>query len=431
VNARFERALRAIFTERRITLYPLLTFGVLVCVAAYDRLFGNGLENAFGGGVGGDFLAFYTGGHFVAHGAAAQLYDADAQLAFQQRVVGAELESVARWVSPPYVAWLFAPLGLMPYLWALATWTAVSLAGVWLSFRALGRDLGLSQSPSRLLFIALQYYPALQWVLNGQATGLWLVLLVNSFVLLRRSKDVAAGLLLGCFALKPPLALGVAIALLAAGRFRALAAAALSAGALVALGFVTLPQAMVEYVRRGPELVNLVRSDGYATAGLHGSFELATLLLDGISPPLAVLVGTLLMLAVLAWIFVSWRRAAWAPATLAWDLRMASTLTAGVIASPHLFIYDLTLLLLPLCVLLARSSPGHPPLDGWPRLPLVALVWALGLVGPALTLLQQVVSRRLLGFPLAIQLGAVVILATAVVLAREADSSGSGSLTDR
>jgi hypothetical protein len=404
---------------------------VLLCVAAYDRLAGDGLRNAFGGGLGGDFLAFYTAGHFVAHGAAERLYDSAAQLAFQERVVGGALDGVALWVSPPYLAWLFAPFGRLPYVPAFVAWVSVSLGGVWLSFRALGRELALEQGPTRLLWLGLQYYPTLQWLLNGQVTGLWLALATNVFVLLRRGRDVPAGLLLGCFAAKPPLALGLALALLAARRFRALAAAALSAGALVALGFLTLPDAMHEYSRRGSELLALVRSDHYATAGLHGSFEVATLLFDGVSRPLAFAVGALLTVALLGWICHLWWRADWAPATPSWDLRMAATLTAGVIASPHLFIYDLTLLLLPLFVLVARSEPEGPPLGGSPRLPLVALVWALGLVGPALALLQQVASRWAFGFALALQPGVLAIFALALLLAREAEASAERPLRDR
>jgi hypothetical protein len=404
---------------------------VLLCVAAYDVLGGDGLRSAFGGALGGDFMAFYTAGHLVAQGGAEQLYDAAAQLAFQEQVAGGKLSGTALWVSPPYLAWLFAPLARLPYGWAFLAAVTLSLGGVWLSFRALGRELVLEQSPTRLLWFGLQYYPTLQWLLNGQMTGLWLVLATNVFVLLRRGRDVPAGLLLGCFAVKPPLALGLAVALLAARRFRALAAAATSAGALVAVGFLTLPGAMHEYSRRGSELLALVRSDGYATAGLHGSFELATLLFDGISPRLAAALGVLLAGALLAWIFVLWLRADWSPATPAWDLRMAATLTAGVIASPHLFIYDLALLLLPLFVLVARSDRAGPPLGGTPLLPLAALIWALGLVGPALALLQQLASRKILGFPIALQPGVLVIFATALLLARRAESRAEPSLRDR
>jgi hypothetical protein len=110
---------------------------------------------------------------------------------------------------------------------------------------------------------------------------------------------------------------------------------------------------------------------------------------------------------------------------------MAATLTAGVIASPHLFIYDLALLLLPLFVLIARSDRKGPPLGGAPQLPLAALIWALALVGPALALLQQLASRKLLGFPVALQPGVVAILATALLLARQAEARSEPSLRGR
>jgi hypothetical protein len=259
--------------------------------------------------------------------------------------------------------------------------------------------------------VALQYYPTLEWLLNGQMTGLWLTLYLWVFLLLRRERDVGAGLALGLLVCKPQLALGVAAALLGARRFRALFAALLSGGAFVGLGFATLPDAMLAYVKHGQSLVSLVRDPGYNTAGLHGSFEVATLLLDGASPRLALVAGVCLTLLLLFVIGAAWSRAEWRPGTRAFDLRMAATFALAVIASPHLYNYDLMLLMLPLFVSAARLSGARGlPLDGGPLLCATALVWALGLVGPALTVAQQALSTRLLGFSAALQLGFLAVV---------------------
>ena len=71
----------------------------------------------------------------------------------------------------------------------------------------------------------------------------------------------------------------------------------------------------------------------------------------------------------------------------------------------------LMLLMLPLFIGAARLSGARGlPLDGGPLLCATALVWALGLLGPALSLAQQALSTRLLGFSAALQLGFLAVV---------------------
>jgi hypothetical protein len=117
------------------------------------------------------------------------------------------------------------------------------------------------------------------------------------------------------------------------------------------------------------------------------------------------------------------------PGTPAFDLRVAACLTLGLIASPHLYLYDLSLLGVPL--LLAHSALQRTareprqrglPLDGDSVFRAAATVWLLGLAGPAFTVLQQQLSRRALGFSIALQLGALGVVYLAFTLLR-AESS--------
>lgn len=379
----------------------MIALFVLVSVTVYNYLYGD---------LSGDFRGFYAAGRLVRIGNAQALLDLDAQHALQESILGKPLDDSAVWVSPPYFAWLFVPLSFLPYAVSFCTFIAGSAVALWLSFRALSRELALGITPAFMLFIAIQYYPTFQWLLNAQMSALWLSAMTTVVVLLRRRGDLAAGLVLGFFACKPQLALGISVALLAAGRYRALLGAALTGAGLVALGFFSLPQVMHGYLSNGLGLIGFVRKSGYHTAGLHGSFELATLLLDGLSPTLANLVGCAATLFLLGAIYVYWRRTPWTPSTRAWDLTMAATLALGVIASPHLFVYDLMLLLLPLFMLVAheRGKQGLP-LDAGPLLSLTTLVWVLGLLGPALTVAQQYSSRLLFGFPSALQIGPIFV----------------------
>ena len=101
---------------------------------------------------------------------------------------------------------------------------------------------------------------------------------------------------------------------------------------------------------------------------------------------------------------------------------MAATLCIGTVASPHLYGYDLMLLLLPFFLVLGTSrrnvSGAAAPLGGGPVLVATAAVWALGLVGPALSVLQQVATRRILGFPMVVQVGVIAIVLWAVTVER-------------
>jgi hypothetical protein len=418
LSALNDRLLR-LLTPERIRGYPLVAFAVIVCIALYDRLSGHGWANGLSGYFGGDFLSFYTGGALLARGDWAALSNPDAQLAFQEQLLGSKLPGVAVWVSPPYFAWLFVPLSRLPYVWAFVVLELTSLVLLWLSLCALSRTLGGSSSGARMLWIGAQFYPLMEWLLDGQMTGLWLSVLVLVFVLLRDGRDLWAGLLLGCFACKPQLALGLAVALLCARRFRALSAAAAVSLALLALGFLATPEAMRAYFRSGGALLALVRNQGYHTMGLSGSFEFCTLLFDGVSTRLAAILGFLAMLALLGAIAAIWVTARWEPGTRAWDMRMAATLGLGLIASPHLYNYDLALLLLPLFIA-TTSLPlkNGVPLEGGPLLVLTAIIWALGLVGPLITALEQHVTRLLFGFPSALQLGVIAIAAWCFLLAR-------------
>jgi hypothetical protein len=84
-----------------------------------------------------------------------------------------------------------------------------------------------------------------------------------------------------------------------------------------------------------------------------------------------------------------------------------------------LFLYDLAILLLPLFILRAHYPERVGlPLGGHPLLPLVAVIWALGLLGPALAVLQQTASKWLFGVPVAVQPGVIAIAAVALFITR-------------
>jgi len=353
--------------------------------------------------LGADFRAFYTAGTFLRTGRSAELYDVDAAGRFQADVLGAR--GVSAWLSPPYWAWVYVPLSRLPFVPALFVHSAIAVALGLVALTLLERELGVLRR-SEMAWVAACYYPTLQGFIDGQNTALWALLLTGVFVLLRRGRDGAAGVALGCFALKPQLAVGLVAALLGARRMRSLAVAALTAGAWVAMGYLTLPAAMRDYVTKTVDFGAYLRSAGYPVAGLHGLFQLGPLLLDAFSPRAATAIGAVLTALALAALVAIWATRRWEPGEASWDRRMAATLALSTLASPHLFGYDLMLLLVPLFIVWRLYPRGteERPLDGGPILGVTALGWGLALVGPALTVAQQGVSRWAFQKSIALQL---------------------------
>jgi len=393
-------AIAKLMNAERMRVYPALMFIALAFMSIRDAL-----KTGIHGELGGDFLSFYTGGAFMLHGNAAALALVDKQHAFQEMVLHFPVKNTAVWVSPPFFAWLFAPLAMLPFPVAYAVFTAASLALCIGAFSALRKTLSIQQSTKRMLWTAAQFCPTIHWFVIGQTTAMWLSLLVWVFILLRQGRDAKAGLLFGLLVCKPPLAIGLAVGLLAARRFRTLTFAGVSAAALVGVGLLTTPSALLHYVHAGPKLVSLVRNPAYPISGLVGSFEFGTLLLDGISHRLGTALGVAMLVGLLGMIASFWARTTWRPGTLSWDLKMAATLAVGVTASPHLFFYDLMLLMLPLFIVSARLPTRSGLLFGDRGLAETTFwIWAAALASPLVSAIEMVLSREAFGFAIVLQL---------------------------
>jgi len=82
--------------------------------------------------VGYDFIAFYTAGRFVLDGRSSELYDLHAVAAFQHDLAlrnGTDLgTAVGPWWNPPFYAWVFVPLAMLPFPLAMKVWVGINLA---------------------------------------------------------------------------------------------------------------------------------------------------------------------------------------------------------------------------------------------------------------------------------------------------------------
>ncbi|HJY34995.1 MAG TPA: glycosyltransferase 87 family protein, partial [Vicinamibacterales bacterium] len=173
----------------------------------------------FGTLKGTDFSQFYVSARLVATGHPADLYDwATYTRVLANQVPGPE-GLLYLPVYPPVLALLLAPLGLLPYLFALATWTAISAAaylaaGTWL----VAKVPGLRRDPvsAGLLLIA---FPAFQQLLlYGQVSALAMLLVAAGWRGWTTGHNALAGVALGALVFKPQmLCLALSASLLAPG----------------------------------------------------------------------------------------------------------------------------------------------------------------------------------------------------------------------
>jgi hypothetical protein len=281
------------------------------------------------------------------------LYDQSLVATAQRHLVPGQ--STQPFLSPPTVAWLVAPLTVLPY------WTAFGIWAVF-GFLALAAALawsGVSSGAGRWIAVLAALTP--WWVLHavnlGQVVPLVAAGIVVAWRLMRDEKEILAGVLLSVILLKPNTAILVPVALLAAGRYRVLAAwlgagAAIAVIALLVLG----PDGLSGYVTQlrsplpsGADALTIKGAIG-ATGVLAALLRLlvvgmvmATALKRRASPGLVVpigIVGSLIvspylhasdlcLLAVAAWMVWEERNA------VAWRIALAA---GWVLASPFLFL---------------------------------------------------------------------------------------------
>ena len=194
-----------------------------------------------------DFTFYYAAARLGLANGWSHLYDLKLQQqqldAIGSRITVAQL---ARFVSPPPLAWLVTPLTLLPYRLAYWIWSAVLVAALVLVWQLAAPGRGRA----RVLFLvaAIGWLPVIYGLQLGQPALLVAAAVAACYALLRRDQDWAAGAVLGVMVLKPQLALLVPIALLVTGRWRAFVASAIVIGVLAAASAIALgPQGIADY----------------------------------------------------------------------------------------------------------------------------------------------------------------------------------------
>ncbi len=126
--------------EAHAMAWVALIIGAILC--AVSVLLGLEGRTFLGRALGGDFVEFYTIGNIFNHYAPASIYDLRLAVGLQHATLPAMPETqMLVFAQAPFIAWLFRPFALLPYVWAYVAWLGFSaglyIAGLALLFRTL------------------------------------------------------------------------------------------------------------------------------------------------------------------------------------------------------------------------------------------------------------------------------------------------------
>ncbi|HET6311291.1 MAG TPA: glycosyltransferase family 87 protein [Candidatus Nitrosotalea sp.] len=161
---------------------------------------------------------------------------------------GIKVAELARYISPPPVAWLALPLVPLPYEVGYWMWSALLLiALVWTWY------LAAPGGPWRLVHLAaaIAWLPVIYGLQLGQPALFVALGVAGCYVLLQAGRPFWAGMALGALALKPQLAFLVPAALLLSGRTRAFWGSVVALGVLAGASALALgPSGIADYEAR-------------------------------------------------------------------------------------------------------------------------------------------------------------------------------------
>jgi hypothetical protein len=342
---------------------------------------------------GRDFINYWTGSRLLIEGHMRAVFTQADYAAAVARLWGPGL-ATHNFSYPPSLFAFIGWTGALPYGWAIALW---SLAGLGLLLMAAGP---LGRRP--LTALAIVCSPAVMICLDDGQNGLLTGALLVGGLSLCSSRPLLGGVLIGLATFKPQLGLLIPLALLAAGRWRTIAGATASALALLAVSLVIAgPDAWRWYLTQAAPFQRLLLEHRTGTFQVMMTSPFMAGRLTGLNLAQSYALQAAASLAAAALVVWWFRRIGRAGAAIA-PLDILMLLTAGFVASPYGFNYDMAGLAV--AILLAeRADPGLGASAAWRwaaaalwSAPLVMMLVPLALgwqggatipVGPILTLL--------------------------------------------
>lgn len=314
--------------------------------------------------IGGDFVVFRRAAEVAGAPEMSAIYEMKNLKAQLMAAYPGKGDFNFAWMYPPTMSLVIAPFALPPYLASYALWVAL-FAGAF--FAMLWR---IWPDKWALYFVAASP-AAYQGAITGQNGFLTATLIMIAAAFAAR-RPIIAGIAAGLLTIKPQLGLLIPVAFIAAGCWRAFAAAAATAILLAAASFFAYGvESWVGFFNGMSAHGARMASDIFPFHKLVTPFGLATML--GAPATAAGAVQIIAGLALAAYVFVVWRR------IRDWDLRLAALATSAILATPYAFYYEIVIMA-PAMMLIARRGAT----TGWLRfeIPSLIAVWILPLVMP-------------------------------------------------
>jgi alpha-1,2-mannosyltransferase len=379
-----------ILTNRRLS-YAFITGAALWLTWLASITFGSGNFDLAKQVVGTDYIQFYTAGTTLQRGNADLLYDFSYQMELEAEIAGPELTNFHAFLTPPFLAWLFIPFSMLPYLWSFLIWSIVGLIGLYASIKLLGVN-----SPWRTYLWTLCWFPIFAAISFGQNSLLSLLILSLTYLLWRQQRTFLAGLAASLMLFKPQLIIGLAILWIIRWRkdWKALLGLFTGAGIVGSLTYVFLPQAAADYVELAIDfLPSMIYTEQFPLYHLHALRGFWILLFPG-RITFAEIVSVLLSLIGLGFYIRYIINSCNRPAAC-----YAAAISITIFITPHAMIYDWALLLIP-AILLWQEFPALK--QYWKVI--FGILWLVTLLSGPLTYLQLQV------FPIALQISVPLYL---------------------
>jgi hypothetical protein len=304
-----------------------------------------------------DFVSFYSAGRLADSATPGLAYDQAVHYATEQQVTEPGIEYNFFYYPPVYLL-ICALFARLPYMAAFIAFEAASLLPCLLvAHRTV-------KAKSWTALLPLLAFPSVFWTTGlGQNAFLTAALFGGALLLIDR-RPTLAGVLFGLICYKPHFGLLIPVALVAGGRWRAFAGAAISGTAIVALSIAVFGWQTWQ--------------DFFALAGIsHSTYETGRvdlagfvtlfggLRLMGVPTTIAYAVQGLGSIAAIALVAVVWR------GNYSLAIRAATLAAATLIAVPVALVYDFLLAGIAMAWLIrAGSESGFLP---WEKTTLAAV----------------------------------------------------------
>jgi len=325
-----------------------------------------------------DFLPFYVSAHLIAQGRANDLYNQEIIAQSIHSILGVPSHVVLPNLYGPQIGLLFTPLVRFSFPVAARIWMAISLIIVFGCVFSVWKSCVALRSHARLVVLCtLAFPPLFHTFVRGQVAALVLLCFTAAYLAFRANRNWWAGVALGLLIFKPQFLVAIPLALLFAGTWKALSGLAVSAVAQLACTTLFFGTSLMRaYFDTLSHLARIAASSelSFAFIQMHSLRAFWSLLLPW--PGVAFGLYALSSLLVVIMAAAIWKSSA--PIAL----RFSALTLAAVLCNPHLFVYDL-LVLVPVFLLLVDFILDYPEHPSVPVLRLLTyLAFLLIVFGP-------------------------------------------------